>query len=97
MGVFDAFRIFRVNKSISIDLGTANILIYDKQRKKIVLNEPSVVARDRKTRKIIAALPSSIMYVFFAPFTASNNAFLSTLVTSIGTQIITSGLNNEFP
>ena len=54
MGVFDAFRIFRVNKSISIDLGTANILIYDKQRKKIVLNEPSVVARDRKTRKIIA-------------------------------------------
>ena len=46
---------------------------------------------------IIAALPSSIMYVFFAPFTASNNAFLSTLVTSIGTQIITSGLNNEFP
>lgn len=26
-------KIFRVNKSISIDLGTANILIYDKQRK----------------------------------------------------------------
>ena len=190
MGAFDFVKIFRVNKSISIDLGTANILIYDKQRKKIVLNEPSVVARDRKTGKliavgrearemlgktpdsiqaikplqdgviadidstkemityftisssnlfpailidllaiissreriamsvepppisitilpsgceiftpepIIAALPSSIIYVFLAPFTASNNAFLSTLVTSIGTQIITSGLNNEFP
>ena len=34
MGVFDFLRVFRVNKSISIDLGTANILIYDKQRKK---------------------------------------------------------------
>ena len=54
MGIFKFLRVFRVNKSISIDLGTANILIYDKQRKKIVLNEPSVVARDRKTRKIIA-------------------------------------------
>lgn len=48
------FNIFRVNKSISIDLGTANILIYDKQLKKVVLNEPSVVALDRKTRKVIA-------------------------------------------
>ena len=47
-------RMFRVTKSISIDLGTANILIYDKQRKKIVLNEPSVVARDKKTGKVIA-------------------------------------------
>ena len=52
--MFNFFKIFRVNKSISIDLGTANILIYDKQKKKIVLNEPSVVARDRKTRKVIA-------------------------------------------
>lgn len=48
------FRLFRMNKSISIDLGTANILIYDKQKKKIVLNEPSVVARDKKTKKVIA-------------------------------------------
>ena len=56
MGAFDFVKIFRVNKSISIDLGTANILIYDKQRKKIVLNEPSVVARDRKTGKLIAVL-----------------------------------------
>lgn len=54
MAIFDFFKIFRVNKSISIDLGTANMLIYDKQKKKIVLNEPSVVARDRKTGKIIA-------------------------------------------
>ena len=29
-------------------------MIYDKQRKKIVLNEPSVVARDRKTGRLIA-------------------------------------------
>ena len=54
MAIFDFFNIFRVKKSISIDLGTANMLIYDKQKKKIVLNEPSVVARDRKTGKIIA-------------------------------------------
>ena len=39
MGVFDFVKIFRVNKSISIDLGTANILIYDKQKKKIVLHK----------------------------------------------------------
>ncbi|CAM3447943.1 rod shape-determining protein [Pseudostreptobacillus hongkongensis] len=48
------FRSLRVNKSISIDLGTANILIYDKQENKIVLNEPSVLARDKKTGKVIA-------------------------------------------
>ncbi|CAM3061263.1 rod shape-determining protein [Streptobacillus ratti] len=47
-------RSLRINKSISIDLGTANILIYDKQEDKIVLNEPSVLARDRKTGKVIA-------------------------------------------
>ncbi|WP_237223906.1 rod shape-determining protein [Sneathia vaginalis] len=44
----------RIKKSISIDLGTANVLIYDRQREKIVLNEPSVVALDKKTRKVIA-------------------------------------------
>ena len=47
-------RSFRVNKSVSIDLGTANILIYDKQENRIVLNEPSVLARDKKTGKVIA-------------------------------------------
>ena len=52
--MFKFLRMSRVNKSISIDLGTANILIYDKQKKKIVLNEPSVVARDKKTGKVIA-------------------------------------------
>lgn len=47
-------RLFRIKKNISIDLGTANILIYDKQEDKIVLNEPSVVAIDKKTKKLIA-------------------------------------------
>ncbi len=47
-------RSLRINKNISIDLGTANILIYDKQEDKIVLNEPSVLARDKKTGKVIA-------------------------------------------
>ncbi|GJQ31749.1 MAG: rod shape-determining protein [Ignavibacteriaceae bacterium] len=48
MGIFD----FLAN-DIAIDLGTANTLIYVKG-KGIVLNEPSIVAFDRNTRKIIA-------------------------------------------
>ncbi|WP_019414240.1 rod shape-determining protein [Paenisporosarcina sp. TG20] len=40
-------------KDIGIDLGTANVLIHVKG-KGIVLNEPSVVAVDRKTRKVLA-------------------------------------------
>ncbi len=38
---------------IGIDLGTANLLIYSKS-KGIVYNEPSVVAVDAKTRKVLA-------------------------------------------
>lgn len=41
------------NKDIGIDLGTANILVTIKG-KGIVLNEPSVVAIDRKTGEILA-------------------------------------------
>ena len=53
--MFNKFtNFFRLNKSISIDLGTSNVLIYDKQKNKIVLNEPSVVAKDRKTNQVIA-------------------------------------------
>ena len=45
---------FSLQKSIGIDLGTANTLVYDKQREKIVLNEPSVVALDKETKKVLA-------------------------------------------
>ncbi|MBU0561384.1 MAG: rod shape-determining protein [Bacteroidetes bacterium] len=48
MGIFDFF-----STDIAIDLGTANTLIYVKG-KGIVLNEPSIVAYDRNTKKIIA-------------------------------------------
>lgn len=41
------------HSEIGIDLGTANILIYSKQ-KGIVLNEPSVVAIDINTKEVIA-------------------------------------------
>lgn len=41
-------------KSIGIDLGTANTLVYHKQKEEIVLNEPSVVAIDRETKKVLA-------------------------------------------
>ncbi|GJQ62772.1 MAG: rod shape-determining protein [Melioribacteraceae bacterium] len=48
MGIFDFF-----STDVAMDLGTANTLIYIKS-KGIVLNEPSIVAFDRKTKKIIA-------------------------------------------
>ncbi len=54
MDIRKFFRMLRIKKSISIDLGTANVLIYDRQLEKIVLNEPSVVAIDKKTRKVRA-------------------------------------------
>lgn len=41
------------SKDIGIDLGTANVLIHVKG-KGIVLNEPSVVALDKKTSKVLA-------------------------------------------
>ncbi len=47
MGIFDFF-----STDIAIDLGTANTLIYIKG-KGIVLNEPSIVAFDRNSKKII--------------------------------------------
>ncbi len=45
---------FSITKSIGIDLGTANTLVYYKQKEMIVLNEPSVVAVDKDTRKVLA-------------------------------------------
>src|SRR5512137_2029954 len=48
MGIFDFF-----STDIAIDLGTANTLIYVKG-KGIVLNEPSIVAYDRSSKRIIA-------------------------------------------
>ena len=48
MGVLDYF-----SADIAIDLGTANTLVYMKG-KGIVLNEPSIVAFDRNTKKIVA-------------------------------------------
>ncbi|MFC0270793.1 rod-share determining protein MreBH [Metabacillus herbersteinensis] len=41
------------NTEIGIDLGTANILVYSKN-KGIVINEPSVVAIDTVTKKVLA-------------------------------------------
>ena len=40
-------------KDIGIDLGTANVLLYIKDQG-IVLNEPSIVAIDSDTKKILA-------------------------------------------
>lgn len=41
------------NFEIGIDLGTANILVYSKN-KGIAVNEPSVVAIDTETKKVVA-------------------------------------------
>ncbi len=48
MGIFSFF-----SADLAIDLGTANTLIYMKG-KGVVLNEPSIVAFDRNTKKIVA-------------------------------------------
>lgn len=48
MGIFDFF-----STDVAMDLGTANTLIYVKGRG-IVLNEPSIVAFDRNTKRILA-------------------------------------------
>ena len=42
-----------LSKDIGIDLGTANVLIYIKGQG-IVLNEPSIVAIDTETKRVIA-------------------------------------------
>ena len=41
------------SSQIGIDLGTANILVYSKE-KGIILNEPSVVALNTETRDVLA-------------------------------------------
>ena len=43
----------RLGKDIGFDLGTANTLVYVRGRG-IVINEPSVVARDQETKEILA-------------------------------------------
>jgi rod shape-determining protein MreB and related proteins len=48
MGLFSLF-----SADIAVDLGTANTLMY-MEGKAIVLNEPSIVAFDRNTKKIVA-------------------------------------------
>ena len=45
-------RLFSLTKEIAIDLGTANTIIIHND--KIVIDEPSIVALDSKTGKLIA-------------------------------------------
>ena len=45
-------RLFSLTKEIAIDLGTANTIIIHND--KIVINEPSIVALDNRTDKLIA-------------------------------------------
>ncbi|MDE7136268.1 MAG: rod shape-determining protein, partial [Muribaculaceae bacterium] len=45
-------RLFSLTKEIAIDLGTANTIIIHND--KIVIDEPSIVALDRRTEKLIA-------------------------------------------
>ena len=47
MGLFDFF-----SSDIAIDLGTANTLIINKE--KIVVDEPSIIAIDRTSNKVLA-------------------------------------------
>lgn len=54
IGMTKFINFFRMNKNIAIDLGTSNVLIYDKQKKKIVLNQPSVIVYDSRTGEVVA-------------------------------------------
>ncbi len=54
MGLFSFF-----NKEIAIDLGTANTIIIHND--KVVIDEPSIVAIDRRTEKIIAVGKKAMM------------------------------------
>ncbi|MDA0881918.1 MAG: rod shape-determining protein, partial [Bacteroidetes bacterium] len=47
MGLFNFFM-----QEIAIDLGTANTIIY--YNDKVVVDEPSIVAKDRATNKTVA-------------------------------------------
>ena len=51
-GLFSRFRNWKFNRNIGIDLGTATVLVYV-QGKGIVLEEPSVVAIDTATDRIL--------------------------------------------
>ncbi|MEG0475898.1 MAG: rod shape-determining protein, partial [Carnobacterium sp.] len=53
-------------KDIGIDLGTANVLIHVKG-KGIVLNEPSVVAIDTKTNRVLAVGKEAYLMVGRTP------------------------------
>lgn len=44
-----------MSKQIGIDLGTSSTIIYQKDKKKIVLRAPSVVAIDRPTQEVVAS------------------------------------------
>ena len=45
-------KLFSLTKEIAIDLGTANTIIIHND--KIVIDEPSIVALDKRTDKLIA-------------------------------------------
>ena len=49
----DFNKMFGMSMDIGIDLGTANVLVYVKG-KGIVLREPSVVAVDKDTNRVLA-------------------------------------------
>ena len=50
--IYEVLRMFSFSKDIGIDLGTASILVYIKG-KGVVLREPSVVAIDKNTGKLL--------------------------------------------
>lgn len=54
MGLFDFFT-----SDIAIDLGTANTLII--QNDKIIVDEPSIIAKDRRTDKVLAVGREAMM------------------------------------
>lgn len=46
-------KMFFGNRSIGIDLGTVNTLVFSKKQNKIILNEPSIVAIDVEKKEVL--------------------------------------------
>lgn len=65
MSVLTNFLSF-FSDSIGIDLGTANVLVYVKGRG-VVVNEPSYVAIDKETRKVLAVGSEAKRWASLAP------------------------------
>ena len=71
----------KLSRDIGIDLGTANILVYE-EGKGIVLREPSVVAVDKNTGKVLQVGAAARNMLGRTPATSSPCARCATALSA---------------